>query len=102
MGQRKILLPGTLFLCYCAVNLTLREAVCSDSYNGRRGAETVSVPALLPSKEVLSTPPQVQDSFPCSSMRSLSQDTVLHKPLQCESLPQATALPELLHHRPLL
>jgi len=33
--------------------------------------------------------------FPCSSMRSLSQETALHKLLQCESFPQAPALHEL-------
>jgi len=30
--------------------------------------------------------------FPCSSVRSLSQETVLHRLLQCESFPQAAAL----------
>jgi len=33
--------------------------------------------------------------FPCSSVRSLSWETVLHKLLQCESCPQAAALHEL-------
>jgi len=33
--------------------------------------------------------------FPCSSVRSLSQETVLHKLLQHESFPQAAALHEL-------
>jgi len=33
--------------------------------------------------------------FPCSSVRSLSWETVLHKLLQCESFPQAAALHEL-------
>jgi len=33
---------------------------------------------------------------PCSSVRSLSQETVLHKLLQCESFPRAAALHELL------
>jgi len=33
--------------------------------------------------------------FPCSTMRSLSQETVLHKLLQYESFPQAAALHEL-------
>jgi len=32
---------------------------------------------------------------PCSSVRSLSQETVLHKLLQCESFPRAAALHEL-------
>jgi len=32
---------------------------------------------------------------PCSSMRSLSWETVLHKLLQCESFPRAAALNEL-------
>jgi len=32
---------------------------------------------------------------PCSTMRSLSQETVLHKLLQCESFPRAAALHEL-------
>jgi len=32
---------------------------------------------------------------PCSSMKSLSQETVLHKLLQCGSFPQAAALHEL-------
>jgi len=33
--------------------------------------------------------------FPCSSVRSLSRETVLHKLLQCESFPWAAALCEL-------
>jgi len=33
--------------------------------------------------------------FPCSSTRSLSQETVLHKLLQCESFPWAAALHKL-------
>jgi len=33
--------------------------------------------------------------LPCSSMRSLSWETVLHKLLQCESFPQAAALHKL-------
>ena len=37
-------------------------------------------------------------SFPCSSMESLSQETVLHKLLQHESLPRETVLHELLQH----
>jgi len=32
---------------------------------------------------------------PCTSVRSLSRETVLHKLLQCESFPQAAALHEL-------
>jgi len=35
--------------------------------------------------------------FPCSSMRSLSQETVFHKLLQCESFSHAAALHELPH-----
>jgi len=34
--------------------------------------------------------------FPCSSVRTLSRETVLHKLLQCESFPQGAALHELL------
>ena len=34
--------------------------------------------------------------FPCSSVGSLPQETVLHKLLQCESFPQAAVLHELL------
>jgi len=33
--------------------------------------------------------------FPCSNMGSLSQETVLHKLLQCESFPRAAILHEL-------
>jgi len=33
--------------------------------------------------------------FPCSSVRSLSQETVLHRHLQCESFPWAAAFHEL-------
>jgi len=33
--------------------------------------------------------------FPCSTVRSLSRETVLHKLLQCESFPRAAALHEL-------
>jgi len=36
--------------------------------------------------------------FPGSSVRSLSQETVLHKLLQCESFPRAAALQKLLRH----
>jgi len=36
--------------------------------------------------------------FPCSSVRSLSWETVLHKLLQRESFPQAAALHELPQH----
>ena len=36
--------------------------------------------------------------FPCSRVRSLSQETVLHKLLQCESFPQAAALHKLPQH----
>jgi len=35
---------------------------------------------------------------PCSSVRSLSWETVLHKLLQCESFPRAAALHELPRH----
>jgi len=35
---------------------------------------------------------------PCSSVRSFSQETVLHKLLHRESFPQAAALHELPHH----
>ena len=42
-------------------------------------------------------PPQGEDSslFPCSSVGSLPQETVLHKLLQCESFPWAAVLQEL-------
>jgi len=36
--------------------------------------------------------------FPCSRVRSLSQETVLHKFLQQESFPWATALHKLPQH----
>ena len=36
--------------------------------------------------------------FPCSSVRSLSRETVLHRHLQCESFPWAAALHELPQH----
>jgi len=36
--------------------------------------------------------------FPCSSVRSLSRETVLHKLLQCQSFPWASALHELPQH----
>jgi len=36
--------------------------------------------------------------FPCSSVRSLSRETVLHKLLQCVSFPWAAALHELPQH----
>jgi len=35
---------------------------------------------------------------PCSSVKSLSQETVLHELLQCESFPQAAALHKLPQH----
>ena len=39
--------------------------------------------------------------FPCSKVRSLSRETVLHKLLQCKSFPQAAALHELPQHESL-
>lgn len=36
--------------------------------------------------------------FPCSSVGSLPQDTVLHYLLQCESFPQAVVLYQVLQH----
>ena len=36
--------------------------------------------------------------FPCSSMESLPQETVLHKLLQRESFPRATVLHKLFQH----
>jgi len=36
---------------------------------------------------------------PCSSVKSLSRETVLHRLLQCESFPWAAALHELPQHR---
>jgi len=49
---------------------------------------------------LLLLPPQGEDSSHCpsSSVRSLSQETVLHKLLQCESFPRAAALHELPQH----
>jgi len=40
--------------------------------------------------------------FPCSSVRSLSEETVLHELLQCGSFPWATALHELRQYGSLL
>lgn len=40
-------------------------------------------------------PPQGEDSFACSSVRSLQWETVLHKLLHCDSFLQATVLHQL-------
>jgi len=50
---------------------------------------TLSLPLLPPQREDSST------LCPCSSLRSLSRETVLHKLLQRESFPQAAALHRL-------
>lgn len=39
-----------------------------------------------------------ENSFPCTSLRSLPPETVLYKLLQCESFPHVAVFPVLLQH----